>query len=150
MGANGICLDIGCGENKHPGFLGLDKRPLPGVDIVHDLEIFPYPLEHESCLTIVGQHIIEHIDPKKTIDFFDELWRILKWGGLIKLSAPYAGSPRFWQDPTHCNGFTERTFEYFDPRYPLYQVYKPRPWTLEPGFRTLDPFGDLMVTMRKI
>ena len=33
---SGILLDIGCGENKNKGFVGMDKRPLEGVDIVHD------------------------------------------------------------------------------------------------------------------
>jgi hypothetical protein len=62
----GILLDLGCGENKRHGFVGMDKRKLKGVDIVHDLEIFPYPLESESCLSIVGSHIVEHISPFAT------------------------------------------------------------------------------------
>jgi len=37
-------LDIGCGWSKRAGFVGMDKRNLPGVDIIHDLEIFPYPI----------------------------------------------------------------------------------------------------------
>ena len=27
----GILLDIGCGEDKRRGFVGLDKRPIEGV-----------------------------------------------------------------------------------------------------------------------
>ncbi len=145
-----IFLDIGCGEQKQPGHLGMDKRAMPGVDIVHDLEVFPYPIEDEYCSGIVGSHIIEHIDPRKTIEFFNELWRILKSGHTLTLSAPYAGTARFWQDPTHCNGFTEKTFEYFDPRYLLFQIYKPRPWLLEPGFPIRDPLGDIAVVMKKL
>ena len=57
----GIRLDIGCGENKQEGFVGMDARALPGVDIIHDLEVFPWPLPDDCCLTIVGSHIIEHI-----------------------------------------------------------------------------------------
>jgi len=145
----GIMLDIGCGENKQEGFVGLDMRPLPGVDIVHDLEVFPYPLADESCLTIVGSHIIEHIKPWLTIDFFNELWRIMKPGGQLALATPYAGSPGYWQDPTHCNPFNEATFQYFDPAYPLYQVYKPMPWTIEKGFPVWQMGGQLEIMMRK-
>ena len=32
----GIQLDIGCGSNKQKGFVGMDKRDIAGVDIVHD------------------------------------------------------------------------------------------------------------------
>ena len=41
-------LDLGCGRNKVPGAIGLDLFPVPGVDVVHDLEAFPYPFENNS------------------------------------------------------------------------------------------------------
>lgn len=145
----GICLDIGAGENPQKGFVAMDKRKLPGIDIVHDLEVFPYPLEDESCLTIVGSHIIEHIKPWLTIDFFNELWRIMKPGGQLVLSTPYAGSPGYWQDPTHCNGFNEATLQYFDPFYPLWQIYKPKPWKLAPGFPVWQVTGNMEILMSK-
>ena len=145
----GFCLDIGCGQNKQPQFLGMDKRKLPGVDIVHDLEKFPWPLENESCLTVVGHHIAEHIDPKLTISFFDEIWRVLKVDGQLALSMPYAGSPGDFQDPSHCNHFNQVTFQYFDPDYPLYQIYKPKPFRIEKGFPVYQVNGNLEVLMRK-
>ena len=145
----GILLDIGCGSNKQPGFIGMDKRKLSGVDIVHDLEKFPYPLPDSCCLTIMGSHIIEHLDPKLTIRFFDELWRIIKPNGQLLLSTPYGGSPGYWQDPTHCNGFTQVTFQYFDPDYPLYQIYTPKPWRIEKGFPQYVMIGNLEIIMRK-
>lgn len=146
----GIRLDIGCGDNPQPGFVTLDMRALPHVDIVHDLEVFPYPLENACCLCIVGSHIIEHIKPWLTIQFFDELWRIMKVGGQLALVTPYAGSPAYWQDPTHCNGFNEATFQYFDPAYPLYRVYKPRPWQLAKGYPVWQANGILEVVMSKL
>ena len=106
---SGILLDIGCGENKNKGFVGMDKRPLEGVDIVHDLEVFPYPLEDESCNTIVGSHIVEHIKPWLMIDFMNELWRLLKPDGQLAFSLPYGWSFGFIQDPTHCNPCNEAT-----------------------------------------
>jgi len=145
----GILLDIGCGENKHPFFLGMDKRPLPNVDIVHDLEVFPYPLPDESCITILGSHIVEHIKPWLMLDFMNELWRILKVGGQLALSMPYGVNSFFVQDPTHCNPCNERTWQYFDPDYPLYQIYKPRPWQIERGFPAYQQNGMMEVVLRK-
>lgn len=147
----GIRLDIGCGENKQAAdWVGMDARNLKGVDIVHDLEIFPWPLPDECCLTIVGSHIIEHIKPWLTIPLFNELWRVMKPGGQLALSTPYAGSPGYWQDPTHCNGFNEATFQYFDPDYPLWGIYKPKPWKLAPGFPVWQVTGNLEILMSKI
>jgi SAM-dependent methyltransferase len=145
----GILLDIGCGANKQPGFVGMDRREIPGVDIVHDLETFPYPLEDEACISIVGSHIIEHIKPWLMIDLMDELWRILKPGGRLALAMPYAGSFGYWQDPTHCNGCNEATWDYFDPDKFLYQIYRPQPWTILPGYPVWQATGNMEVVLEK-
>ena len=145
----GIMLDIGCGANKQKNFTGMDKRELPGVDIVHDLEVFPYPLEDESCLTIVGSHIVEHIKPWLMIDFMNELWRILIPEGQVALSMPYGVSYGYVQDPTHCNPCNEATWTYFDPDYPLYGIYEPKPWKIMPGFPVWQNQGNLEVVLFK-
>ncbi len=145
----GIRLDIGCGENKQKGFVGMDKRDLKGVDIVHDLEKFPYPLEDESCLVIMGSHIVEHIKPWLMIDFMNELWRITKFEGQLALAHPYGWSHGFIQDPTHCNPCNETTWTYFDPRNPMWNIYKPLPWTIEEGFPVWQVTGNMEVMFRK-
>ncbi len=145
-----IKLDIGCGGNKQKGFIGLDARKLDGVDIVHDLEKFPYPLPKDSCSNILGSHIIEHIKPEFSIDFMNELWRIMKEDGQLVLSTPYPGSPGYWQDPTHCNGWSEATFQYYDPRFPLYNIYKPKPWLIAFGFPCWQINGNLEILLEKI
>src|SRR3990167_451721 len=58
----GIKLDIGCGENKNVGFVGMDIRPGVGVDIVQNLEKFPWPLPDECVSIAVASHVVEHID----------------------------------------------------------------------------------------
>ena len=62
----GIKLDIGCGGNKQPGFVGLDVRKLPGVDIVQDIEKFPWPLPNESVSFAMASHVLEHITKGRT------------------------------------------------------------------------------------
>jgi len=145
----GIQLDLGCGEFKNTGFVGLDKRALPGVDIVWDLEVFPYPLPDESCWAIVGSHIVEHLKPWLMIDFMNELWRILKFQGQLAFAHPYGVNPLFVQDPTHCNPCNEATWQYFDARYPLYQIYKPKPWLMEKGFPQWNISGIMEIYFRK-
>ncbi len=146
----GILLDIGAGETRRPGFVTMDKRSLEGIDIVHDLEVFPYPLDDEICLTIIGSHIVEHIKPWLMLDFMDELWRILKFKGQLALSLPYGVSRGFQQDPTHCNICNEATWQYFDPKFGLYNVYKPKPWEIQQGFPQWQTMGNMEVVMRKI
>jgi len=127
----GIKLDLGCGFKKQPGFVGMDKRRVDGVDIVHNVEKIPYPLPDNCCHTVLASHILEHIDPRVFIDVMDELWRVMKVHGQLLISTPYAGTPGFWQDPTHIHGYNEATWTYFEPGQHLYEVYRPKPWRIQ-------------------
>jgi hypothetical protein len=44
----------------------------------------------------------------------NELYRILKPGGTVKITAPYYTSIRFYGDPTHCRPICDWTFYYFN------------------------------------
>lgn len=56
-----IKLDLACGGSKHPGYVGMDIFPYPGVDIVHDATVFPWPLPDESITHIIAAHFLEHV-----------------------------------------------------------------------------------------
>jgi hypothetical protein len=128
----GIRLDVGCGDNKQPNCVGMDRRKRPGVDIVWDVQDLPWkPFPDECCTFILMSHLYEHIEPKYRIDVIDECWRIMKVDGELWIASPYYQSAGAYQDPTHYTCPTEASFTYFDPDYPLYGVYKPKPWKLK-------------------
>jgi SAM-dependent methyltransferase len=126
----GIRLDLGCGENKQANWVGMDIRELEGIDIVHDVQDIPYPIPDSCCLQVLMSHLWEHIEPKYRIKVMDEIWRIMKPGGQLLISVPYYLSFGAYQDPTHYPCPNEATATYFDPKFPLYQVYKPKPWKI--------------------
>lgn len=106
-------IDLGCGSNKANGHVGIDITKVgTQADIVHDLNIYPYPFENESVEEIFCSHFIEHVDD--LILFMNECWRILKKGGEITFIAPYYTSYRAWADPTHKRSISEATFFYYD------------------------------------
>ena len=148
----GIKLDIGCGGNKQEGFVGLDIRPLKGVDIVQDLEKFPWALPDKCASLAVASHVIEHINPQggTFIKFMDEVWRVLKPGARFAMVFPYAGSQGYWQDPTHCNGVNEITFAYFDPcdRSGYWNIYKPKPWKIVSQHWNVNGFMEVLLEKR--
>lgn len=39
-------LDIGCGENKKPGMIGLDLRRTVSVDVIADASMLPFMNGH--------------------------------------------------------------------------------------------------------
>jgi len=126
----GIKLDVGCGESKQEGFVGMDIRKCKGVDIIHSAEKFPYPLPKNCCSSILCSHLIEHIKPWLMIDLFNEFWRIMQEGGQLLIGMPYGWSFGFIQDPTHCNACNEATWSYYDPDHALYCIYRPLPWRI--------------------
>ena len=149
VGGLGINLDVGCGDNKQPNFVGMDKRAIPGVvDIVHDAEVLPWPIPDALCNKILLSHLWEHIKPWLAIDFMNECWRVMKPHGQLLISTPYATSFGFYQDPTHCNPANEATWTYFDPAYPLYAIYKPKPWRIQRNAYQLT--GNMEVIFEKI
>jgi predicted O-methyltransferase YrrM len=129
-------LDIGRGPVQR-GFVRLD----------HDVDSIPWPVGTNSVNICVGAHIIEHVKPWLIMAFFDELWRVVKPGGQVALSTPYAGSMGWWADPTHCAGFNERSFAYLDPSQSAYAVHRPKPWRIEKGNPTWSANGNLEVLL---
>src|SRR3990172_723772 len=142
-----LWLDVGCGNNKQSNCIGMDKRKLDGVDIVHDCEEFPWPFASETFTRIIMSHLIEHLKPWLAIDVMDEAWRVMKPQGQLMLSMPYAGSFGHWQDPTHIKPWNEATATYFDPDHDLYQIYKPKPWKIEANVWRSD--GNIEIVLSK-
>ncbi len=149
-------LDIGCGNHKDLGWVGIDIQRLPGVDIVHDLNMHPWPIEAESVDEAKAWHIIEHIPPvcvtehgtlSSFLEFMDECWRVLKTGARLDIETPYGSSAGFLHDPTHCNPVDEITFEHFDPEYRRYLTYQPKPWKIIQLHWTSD--GNVNVVLEK-
>ena len=126
-----IAVDLGCGQNKATvdfftdnmqlapdKVIGLDIADCEGVDIIHDLTVFPYPIESESVDAIHSSHFVEHLDGFERMKFFNECYRILKPGGKMKLSHPYYKSVRAIQDPTHkFPPISENSYFYFDRKW---------------------------------
>lgn len=115
-----ISLDLACGNNKQKGFTGIDivGPPKSQADIVHNLMEFPWPVKDNSVKEVFSSHYIEHIphgdgyhDP--LFQFMDEIYRILKPGGIARFIAPYYTSVRAFQDPTHLRFISEPMFQYF-------------------------------------
>ena len=100
----GAVLDIGCGSAKFPGAVGLDISANTDADIVHDLDVFPYPIEDGSFDQILMQDVIEHV--AQPIRVFEELHRIARPGARIQLRTPHFSSVLAYGDPTHRHYFS--------------------------------------------
>ena len=104
-------LDFGCGPAKLPGFVGMDIFPSAGVDVVHDFDTFPYPFPDDTFDEVKCDNSLEHVaDFLRTVE---ELHRILKPGGMLKVLVPHYSGPNAYGDPTHRTFFAWSTFDRF-------------------------------------
>jgi ubiquinone/menaquinone biosynthesis C-methylase UbiE len=104
-------LDIGCGDNKIPGAIGLDKRACKGVNVISDFEE-GLPFKTGSIETVFLRHVIEHVD--NLIDFMEDLYRVCQKDAKVNVEAPYYSSRGAFRDPTHRHFISEDTFQYFE------------------------------------
>ncbi len=104
-------LDVGCGDAKVVGAIGIDCAALPGVDVVHDLTKFPWPFPDEFFDQVYMLNIIEHLPD--TIRIMEEVHRLLKKGGMVHIEVVYWNHMHSISDPQHVRFFNEITWEFF-------------------------------------
>ena len=58
MSEKSAILDFGCGNRKRPGSIGIDVNPRTDADVVHDLNVFPYPFADSSFDEVYADNVI--------------------------------------------------------------------------------------------
>ncbi|MFA6908605.1 MAG: methyltransferase domain-containing protein [Patescibacteria group bacterium] len=106
-----IAADLGCGVNKTRDTIGIDRFPLDGVDVVVDLQKFPYPFADNSFDAFYLNDIIEHLPD--TVAVMEELYRLCKPDAHLYIRVINWNSKYNAEDPTHVKMFTEHTFDFF-------------------------------------
>lgn len=93
--------------------MNVDRVALPEVDVVHDLDVLPWPWDDGVAEAIVAQDVFEHVaDP---IGFMTESHRILTTGGTLSIKSPHFRHQDAYTDPTHRRFCTEHTWDYWIP-----------------------------------
>lgn len=106
-----VVYNLGCGKHTYENIIGVDLLPGDNVDIVHDLNEFPWPIESNSADALLMFHVLEHLGSIPKV--MEEMYRILKPGGRVLIEVPYFRHVGAFQDPTHIHFFTSETIKYF-------------------------------------
>jgi predicted SAM-dependent methyltransferase len=92
-----LFFNVGAGKFNHQFWTNIDyhsdwyKDNAKFIDLGLHYDLFsmlPLPIENEIAEVIYSSHTIEHIKDKHAQHFFDESFKALKKGGLIRLTAP--------------------------------------------------------------
>lgn len=97
-------LDVGCGNNKTKGAIGIDISENSSADIVCDLRSYSYPFEKDTFDLIICKQVIEHLPDTEA--FLRELCRIGKKGAKIIIQTPHFSSHLAYGDYQHCHTFS--------------------------------------------
>jgi hypothetical protein len=103
-----ILLELGCGNQKTEGYLGIDRFDLPGVDIVSDLNQ-GIPLRDNTVSRVYASHSLEHLDDLTFI--MGEIYRVCEHEAIVTIYAPYYLQSTNLSNPYHKHVFLETTFQ---------------------------------------
>ena len=116
-----MILDVGCGKNKHPGAIGIDRNRDTAADVICDLNRVPYPFSDARFDQIRLTHVIEHVCD--VVATMEELHRLARPGGRILVETPHYTDFSSFCDPTHRWHLNSFSFRYFGERHGGFGYY---------------------------
>ena len=143
---SGRILDLGCGQSKLPGSIGVDMHPnLPGIDVRYRYDPGTHiPFRDGSFSRINLQDFVEHVADIAAL--LEEVHRVGADGAVVTVRFPHYSSPGAHNDITHRKFLGCRSFDHFDPQTKYGSTYgyfaqsvPPIPFTIAGG--SLDCFG---------
>lgn len=132
-------LDVGCGRAKETGAVGIDIVPHLRVDIVCDLNKYPWPLKDNTFDVVLCKDVIEHVD--NVVKTMEEIHRVGKPYAKVIIDTPHFANPNSFKDPTHKWHFSYDTFDYFSKDF-VYPIYTDKKFNIiKKEFRFTREFG---------
>ncbi len=104
-------LDVGCGNDKIPGAVGIDLVAGPQIDIVHDLDRMPWPVQTSAFDVIRLWSVMEHLHD--VVAVMEEVHRVARPGAIVLIGTPHFSSANAYTDPTHVHFLSGRFLDYF-------------------------------------
>lgn len=108
-------LNLGCGINIVSFYTNVDKFDGPGVDLVVDLERFPWPFASNFVEEVIFNHSLEHMGQQSETfcRIMQELYRICLPEAKVIINVPHPRHDDFINDPTHVRPITPEMLSLF-------------------------------------
>ena len=82
-----VRVNLGCGEKPVPGYINVDMRKLPDVDVVADVRRLPF--EAGSLSEVMSAHLVEHFRQEELRLAMLPYWRsLLREDGTLRIICP--------------------------------------------------------------
>lgn len=108
-------LNLGCGQNKIPGWYNVDREAAVEPDQVVDLEDHDWPWQADSVDEVMLSHVLEHLggSPERFLHILQELYRVCCDGAMVHIIVPHPRHDHFLGDPTHVRPITLEVMSLF-------------------------------------
>lgn len=104
-------LNLGCGNKRREGFVGVDRYPCEAADLLCDLGK-PLPFATSSVDELHLDNVIEHVRDIPAL--MREIVRVAKPGARVTVVTPHFSSLASWRDPTHVHHLAWSSMEHFE------------------------------------
>jgi predicted SAM-dependent methyltransferase len=121
-----VKLDIGSGISKRAGYKTVDNDESVNPDLVWDFEEHCFPYANNTVDEIRAHSVLEHIKPENKVKVLAELYRVLKFGGILDIKVPIAGTPQSFMDLTHFSFWNYQSFWYVIKGHKFHEAFKQR------------------------
>lgn len=106
-------LNLGCGHDRRPDCLNVDKYADFLPDLVWDLDRRPFPLPRDYFEHILARDVVEHVGNIQ--DFLEEVHALLLPGATLEITTPHFSCANSFIDPTHRHHLGLFSFDFFEP-----------------------------------
>ena len=142
-----MLLNLGCGRKPMQGFVNVDNLNIPGIDLVADIRDL-HGITDGAADYIYACHVLEHLPRSDPFDTLREWNRVLKFGGLLRISVPdWDATVQYYQqtgDLENClnwiyGGREKETLNEFTHRR-IFNFSNLRALLYEAGFKRIEPY----------
>ena len=105
-------LNLGCGRRRVEGAVNVDVTARTRPDVVHDLNVRPWPLPAGHFREVIARDVIEHLED--TFAVFEEIHRVARAGAVVRVTVPHFSSSDAYSDPTHRRFFARASLDFLD------------------------------------
>lgn len=103
-------LNLGSGKDRRPDAVNVDVTSDTDPDVVHDLNVFPWPFPDNSFEHVLAQDVLEHLDDR--LAAMREIHRVCAHGAVVHILVPHFSSANAFTDPTHRGFFGRFSMDY--------------------------------------
>ena len=116
-------LNLGSGKAYDRSAVNLDVTPATSPDVVHDLDVVPWPFPDDRFDRVAAIDVLEHLrDP---LGAMNEIHRVSRAGSVVRIALPHFSCANAFSDLTHRSFFGFYSFDNLTGESP-HDFYSPR------------------------